>query len=117
MTDLSSIINELGQQRDAIDRALAALREIRGSGGIASKAAAKTLSMPRNRQMSEAGRRRIAEATRQRWAAKRAAEAASKKAGVKRPTAKKARSKKIPRALWRVGPAALFTPRCSAAQA
>jgi hypothetical protein len=46
--------------------------------------------------MSEAGRKRIAEATRQRWAARRAAEAASKKAGVKQPTAKKARSKKIP---------------------
>jgi hypothetical protein len=45
--------------------------------------------------MSEAGRRRIAEATRQRWAAKRAAEATTKKAGLKQSPANKARSKKI----------------------
>jgi hypothetical protein len=46
--------------------------------------------------MSEAGRKRIAEATRQRWAAKRANEAASKKAGLKQSTTNKVRSKKIP---------------------
>jgi hypothetical protein len=97
MTDLGSIIQELEQQRDAIDRALAALRGVGGSDRTTSKAAAKATSTPRKLQMSEAGRKRIAEATRRRWAAKRAIEAASKKAGLKQPTAKKELpSKKIP---------------------
>jgi hypothetical protein len=96
MTDLGSIIQELEQERDAIDRALAALREVGGSDRTTSKATAKATSTPRKRQMSEAGRKRIAEATRRRWAAKRAIEAATKNAGLKQSTAKKARSKKIP---------------------
>ena len=93
MTDLSSIIHELEQQRDAIDRALAALREV--GGRSTSNATAKSIGTPRKRQMSEAGRKRIAEATRKRWAAKRAMQAISKKAGLKQGTAKKAGSKKV----------------------
>ena len=97
MTDLSSIIQELEQQRNAIDRALAALREVGGSGRSTSRPPAKAIGSPRKRQMSEAGRKRIAEATRRRWAEKRAIEAASKNAGLKQPTAKKELpSKKIP---------------------
>jgi hypothetical protein len=94
MTDLRNIIQELEQQRQAIDRALAALREVGGSGRTTSKATAPGTT-PRKRQMSEAGRRRIAEATRRRWAAKRAMEASSKKTSLKQPTAKKAASKKV----------------------
>jgi hypothetical protein len=96
MTDLSSIVHELEQQRDAIDRALAALRGVGGNGRSTNKTPAKAIGTPRKRQMSEAGRKRIAEATRQRWAAKRAMQATSHKAGLKQPTAKKAGSKKLP---------------------
>ena len=94
MTDLSSIISELEQQRDAIERALAALRDVGGSSRITSNATAQS-STPRKRQMSEAGRKRIAEATRQRWAAKRALQATSTKPGLKQPTANKIASKKV----------------------
>lgn len=74
MTDLSSIITQLESQRDAIDKALAALRGISGS---VTPAPVKAPSAPKKatkktRTISEEGRMRMAEAQRKRWAAKRA---------------------------------------------
>ncbi len=81
MNEIESVISQLEQQRDAIERALAALRDI--------APAAKKLGRPPGKKarggkghMSAEGRARIGEATRRRWAEKRAAEAApGKKTG------------------------------------
>jgi hypothetical protein len=82
--DFSSIITELEQQLGAIDRALAALREISGPAprrpgrprkdGSADVPAA-TEAAPKKRVLSPEGRRRIIAATKRRWAEKRAQEA------------------------------------------
>jgi hypothetical protein len=78
--NFKDILNRLEQQKAAIDKAIAALREFDGSE-IAeterpkSKHAAKTV---KKRVMSEEGRKRIAEASKKRWAAVR--KAAAKKA-------------------------------------
>ena len=89
MGDLSGIIKQLEDQRAAIDKALAALREI--SGVVPATTTTKRRGRPkktvRRGGMSEEGRRRIAEAQKARWAAKKKAEAqgrakgAPKKAG------------------------------------
>jgi hypothetical protein len=92
MTDLTRIIQDLEQQREAIDRALAALRDIGGSGRAAAKGAANAADAPRKRQMSAAGRKAISEATKRRWAATRAAAAAP--AATKTTVAKKSGGKK-----------------------
>ena len=84
-TNLTSIIADLEQQRDAIDRALAALQEV---GGAVSAAPAKRRGRPRKdaivrtgaataakkRVLSPEGRRRIIEATKRRWAAAKKAQ-------------------------------------------
>ena len=86
MNDLKGIITELEQQREAIDKAIAALRD----AGASSPSAA-----PRKRQMSEDARRRIAEATRRRWAEQRATvKKAAAKAVTKKGTVKKSKGKK-----------------------
>lgn len=89
LNEIGQIITQLERQKAGIDKAITALREVSGLPGqssIASKAAkSKT---PVKRYISPEGRRRIAEATRKRWAAKRAADkAAAKKA---QPAKKKA---------------------------
>lgn len=88
MSEIGKIISQLEQQRDAMDRAIAALREVEDQG-----------PKPVKRQMSAAGRRRIIEATKKRWAAKRAADAAeakTSKASPKAPTAKVSATKRKP---------------------
>jgi hypothetical protein len=77
LNDISGIISQLERQRTAIDRALQALRDIEGTGEPAPK------KRGRKRRMSAEGRARIGEATRKRWAAKRAAEAAAGQKGNK----------------------------------
>ncbi len=76
---LNEIITSLEQQRVGIERALAALREIEGTPaperGTTKKAAAK-----RKRGITPAGRKRLAEAMKRRWAIKRTA-AQARKAG------------------------------------
>jgi hypothetical protein len=99
----AGIITQLEQQKTAIERALVALREVDGMdtpASAASRAPAKrrgrpkkaaeatpveTLrtAAPRKPQFTPAGRQKLAEAMKQRWAAKRAA-AAVKKAGRKK---------------------------------
>jgi hypothetical protein len=76
------IIKNLEQQRTAIDRALAALREIDGTGfeaaPPASPAAAPSGRRTAKRKggMTPEGRRRLSEALKARWAAKRSDSAA-----------------------------------------
>ena len=81
MNEIQNVISQLERQRDAIERALQALREI---GDAAAPAAPKgpapaQKKRGRKRGMSAAGRARIGEATRKRWADKRAAETQAEK--------------------------------------
>ena len=65
MDNISSIIAQLERQGTAIDRAISALKWVgAGSGSVPQK----------KHGMSAAARKRISEATKARWAAKRAAE-------------------------------------------
>jgi hypothetical protein len=76
VNDIEAVISQLERQRQAIDNALAALRDISGISGGASRTAGQSgPGAPRKRVLTPAGRRRIAEAARRRWAEKRAAEA------------------------------------------
>ena len=76
MNDIDNAISRLEKQRSAIDRALLALREI--SGPNTPKAQPVSQSKSRRRRLSPdvhnpsgKGRRRIIEATKRRWAAKK----------------------------------------------
>ncbi len=84
LSNFKDIINRLEQQKAAIDKAIAALREFDDGESSESErpksTAAKAVKKAgKKRVMSEEGRRRIAEASRKRWAAVR--KAATKKAG------------------------------------
>lgn len=101
LNEIQSIISQLETQRGAIERALGALREI---AGAAAATGGKRRGRPPQkkrggkRHMSAEGRARIAEATRKRWAERRAAEAAAqKKGGTKRASGrgKKAAGKSV----------------------
>jgi hypothetical protein len=76
MTDLSRIVQDLEQQRDAIDKALTALRDV-GGAKAATTSSTKAVGPPRKRQMSEAGRKAIGDAARRRWAAQKSASEAA----------------------------------------
>jgi exonuclease VII small subunit len=83
LSNFKEIINRLEQQKDAIDQAIAALREVDDSEiseteRPKTKAAKAVKKATKKRAMSEEGRRRISEASRKRWAAVR--KAAKKKA-------------------------------------
>ena len=69
MNDIENVISRLEKQRSAIDRALLALREI--SGPNTANAQPVSQSTSRKRRLSPEGRRRIIEATKRRWAAKK----------------------------------------------
>lgn len=88
--EFKDIITRLERQRTAIDRALAALREVDGSNagetviarrGRPKKAARKKANKAASRTISDEGRKRIAEAQRKRWALKKRA---AKKTGPKK---------------------------------
>jgi hypothetical protein len=72
---LKDIIQKLEQQRTAIDRALMALHEIDGTGVEGNLAASTAIAPAATGRggMTPEGRRRLSEALRKRWAAKRAA--------------------------------------------
>jgi hypothetical protein len=78
---LNEVIEKLEQQRTAIDRALAALREV---GGVSVSAAAAPVvrrgRAKRKGGMTPEGRKRLSEALKKRWAVKRAASAVKSKA-------------------------------------
>ena len=74
MTDgLTSIINQLDRQKAAIERALAALREVEGT---AAPAPASAGSARRKKVITASGQNRRSEGQKRRWAAKKAAEGA-----------------------------------------
>jgi hypothetical protein len=76
---LNEVIKKLEQQRIGIERALAALRDIEGPGLETGTSAPAAASAPRGRRkatrkggMTPEGRRRLSEALKARWAAKKA---------------------------------------------
>src|SRR5712692_6381177 len=75
MNDVESVISQLERQRSAIDRAIFALWEISGSPATGPDGHGFTRSKRKKRHLSQEGRRRIIEATKRRWAAKRTAQA------------------------------------------
>jgi hypothetical protein len=83
---LSEVIKKLEQQRIGIERALAALRDIEGPGlETPAPAAARPVGRPRKAKrkggMTPEGRKRLSEALKARWAARKAgASAPAKKA-------------------------------------
>jgi len=74
MEDLKDIIASLERQRAGIDRALSALVEI---DGASQAPATKKARGPRKGGLTAAGRKRISDALKRRWAAKKAAQAGS----------------------------------------
>ena len=95
MDAFNEIIAQLEKQKDAIDKALAALREVDGvvaapvAPVVPAKRAYKRRALKKNSGgISAEGRKRLADAMKKRWAAKRAGSAV-KKAGKKK-TAKAA---------------------------
>ena len=81
MNDIARVIARLEQQRTSIDRALSALREIEAQNPPSAPAPKTAVALEpkpakrRKNRLSPEGRRRIAEAAKKYWAAKRAAEA------------------------------------------
>ena len=82
---LKDVIASLEKQRVAIEKALAALRDVEGGGagsagpGRPKGSGIKRAARPTRRgRISAEGRRRLAEAMKRRWAVKRAAAAAKK---------------------------------------
>ena len=95
MTDIARLIAKLEQQRGTIDKAISALRDIEVPGPAAPKVAAaatavKAAAAPakkskKKNRLSPEGRRKIAEAAKRYWAAKKAAQATqAKKPAVKK---------------------------------
>ena len=87
---LKEVIKRLEQQRTAIERALTALREVDGTAVEASpETSAGPVAAKRGRKakrkggMTPEGRKRLSEALKKRWAAKRAGSAVKSKAGRK----------------------------------
>jgi hypothetical protein len=97
LKDIESIISELEQQRSAIDRAISALREVTGTrpaSGITAPANTQAAAM-KKRTITPAGRKRIAEAMKRPWAAKRAGQSGQQSPSHdQRATGKKAQAKK-----------------------
>lgn len=105
MADVDNIISDLEQQRDAIERAIEALREIAG-GGTDAPVKSNRPGRPRGsgsagvsaapartkRRLSPEGRNRIVEALKKRWAAKRVAQKAATKKGTKKAVKKAAKT-------------------------
>ena len=89
MNDLKGIILQLEHQRSAIDRALSALKEATGLPETKPSTRSNNGRAQRKSRITPEGRRRLSEALKRRWAAKRALEAASKRASSKRAATKK----------------------------
>jgi len=83
---ISQIIASLERQRESIEKALAALREVEGAAGAPRRGrprgsgAAPATKQSRRGRISPEGRKRLAEAMRRRWAVKRASATARKAA-------------------------------------
>ena len=84
MSDVANLISQLEQHKASIDRAIEALREITNTTAASDKAARSAPAQdsderPEGRHITSAGRQRLAEAMKRRWAAKRAAGKKAKK--------------------------------------
>ena len=79
MNDVENVIAQLERQRSAIDSAISALREITGSPATGPARHGILHSTTKKRHLSREGRRRIIEAAKRRWAAKRTAHAGAPK--------------------------------------
>jgi hypothetical protein len=98
LLNYDQILSALRQRREQIEEAILVMERLaRGEANqpasLASISTAKRPGRPparKKRFISEEGRRRIAEATRKRWAAKRAAQAAAAKKGASKKATKKA---------------------------
>jgi len=80
LSDVQDIISQLEQQRDAIERAIAALRDITPAQSAVVQRVDKAPSAAERGtrgHITPAGRRKLAEAMKRRWAAKRTAQRAS----------------------------------------
>jgi hypothetical protein len=89
VNDLKGIISQLERQRTAIDRALSALQQVTGAPEAKRSTGGSTDNQQMTRtkrkgRLTPAGRRRLSEAMKKRWAAKRAAEASSRTVSKKR---------------------------------
>ncbi len=75
LSDFKEIISKLEKQKAAIDQALAILRDFSGDDAEQATSPRKTSlkRVGKKRVMSEEGRKRIAEASKRRWAAVRKA--------------------------------------------
>src|SRR5579872_1451500 len=82
-SSLNEVIRKLEQQRAGIERALAALREIEGPAVSVSAAPSSPRKARRKGRMTPEGRRRLSEALKARWAAKRAGSSAPAASPVK----------------------------------
>ncbi|MGE5138249.1 MAG: hypothetical protein ACM3JD_02200 [Rudaea sp.] len=81
MSDLADIIRRLEQQKAAIDRALTALCQIGGSADSSSAAPSEPEpAIIQKRGITPAGRKKLSEALRRRWAEKRASQAREEQA-------------------------------------
>jgi hypothetical protein len=72
VNNVENVITQLETQRSAIDRAISALQEVAEKSPLAKVTSPSSNGQPRKRHLSPEGRRRIIEATKRRWAAKRA---------------------------------------------
>jgi succinate dehydrogenase/fumarate reductase flavoprotein subunit len=85
MNGFDGIIKQLEAHRAAIEKALAALREVEGIAVPAASAPANATAKRRGRPakkkggMTEAGREKLREAMKRRWAVKRTAAQAKKR--------------------------------------
>ena len=74
---LNGIITQLERQKLAIDKALAALREIGGVDELATEVPTPDAPATRKRGMSPEGKKRLIAALKKRWAVKKAAQNAA----------------------------------------
>jgi hypothetical protein len=94
------IITQLEQQRDAIERALSALRDVDESSGAGVPSATATSrgkapGKKRKGGMSPEGKQRLIAALKARWAAKKAAAGDTGKAVAKKAPGKRGRPRKV----------------------
>ena len=86
-SEFKNIIARLERQGHAIEKALAALRELEGQDRLVTAVTASIKPQKASRRrgtLTEEGRKRISEALRARWAAKRAAASNGKKRGARK---------------------------------
>jgi hypothetical protein len=74
MLDIHRILTELEDERDRLDRAITLLKGIESPGTARKTAAPSTSkSKPRRRGLTPAGRKRLSEMMKKRWAERRKA--------------------------------------------